>query len=182
MQRLFDGADQTATKLQTEAASVQRQMLWDLVAQVDIDKERIVIMPKLDMLGETIELNDPEPLTVVARILRAGKRSTIMVPASGNVETTRHDASLIRLIATAASARKSVEESPEDPKKIAIALDYDKDYFARLVRIGYLAPDITSAILEGRQPKTLTRQHLARLSNLPIDWKEQRELLGFATA
>ena len=181
MQRLFDRAEQKGTELHTEDASVQRQLLWDLVTRVDVDKDRIIIRPKLDMpVDDTIELNNPEPLTVIARILRASKRTTIMVPASGNVETTRHDASLIVLIATAASAPKLVEASTDDPKKIAAALDYDMDYFARLVRIGYLAPDITSAILEGRRPRTLTRQHLARLSNLPISWKEQRQLLGFA--
>ena len=32
-----------------------------------------------------------------------------------------------------------------------------------LVRISFLAPDILVAILEGRQPGTLTRQKLARI-------------------
>ena len=31
-------------------------------------------------------------------------------------------------------------------------------YFARLVRLSYLAPDITEAILDGRQPHVLTRR------------------------
>lgn len=62
---------------------------------------------------------------------------------------------------------------------VAAAEGYDKDYFARLVRLGYLAPDITTAILDGRQPATLTRIRLARMSKLPLDWAEQRRLLGF---
>lgn len=48
-----------------------------------------------------------------------------------------------------------------------------------LLRISYLAPDIVAAILDGRQPAQLTRQRLARTTNLPIDWQQQREMLGF---
>ena len=54
------------------------------------------------------------------------------------------------------------------------------DYFRVLVRISFLAPDIIAAILGGRQPRTLTRQKLARMTDLPLDWQEQRNALGFA--
>lgn len=47
------------------------------------------------------------------------------------------------------------------------------------IRLAYLAPDIIDAIMEGRQPTSLKASHLRRLSNLPSDWDEQRELLGF---
>lgn len=53
-------------------------------------------------------------------------------------------------------------------------------YFCSLLRLSYLAPDITAAILDGRQPAHLNRQYLARVNNLPIDWASQREILGFA--
>ena len=41
-----------------------------------------------------------------------------------------------------------------------------------------LAPDITEAILEGAQPIDLNLDRLINLS-LPIDWAEQRSVLGF---
>jgi hypothetical protein len=52
--------------------------------------------------------------------------------------------------------------------------------FARLVRVSYLAPDITQAILDGRQPRDLTADKLLAHSRLPLTWHEQRTLLGFA--
>lgn len=45
------------------------------------------------------------------------------------------------------------------------------------LRLAYLAPDITQAILEGRQG-ALTLSRIPQV--LPLDWSEQRELLGFA--
>jgi hypothetical protein len=52
-------------------------------------------------------------------------------------------------------------------------------YFTRLVRLSYLAPDITRAILDGRQ-RGLTADKLLVQSRLPLAWHDQRTLLGFA--
>jgi len=45
--------------------------------------------------------------------------------------------------------------------------------------ISTLAPCIVAAIVEGRQPATLTRKRLAKLTNLPVEWADQRQALGF---
>jgi site-specific DNA recombinase len=48
-------------------------------------------------------------------------------------------------------------------------------------RVGqYLAPDITQAILDGRQPSDLTAEKLLEHSRLPLAWHDQRIVLGFA--
>ena len=52
-------------------------------------------------------------------------------------------------------------------------------YFTRLVRLSYLAPDITQAILDGRQPRDLTPEKLLEHSRLPLAWHAQRIVLGF---
>ena len=44
-------------------------------------------------------------------------------------------------------------------------------YFTRLVRLSYLAPDITQAILEGGQPRDLTADQLFAHSRLPLVWQ-----------
>jgi site-specific DNA recombinase len=53
-------------------------------------------------------------------------------------------------------------------------------YFTRLIRLSYLAPDITRAILDGRQPRDLSVDKLLAHSRLPLTWDEQRKVLGFA--
>jgi hypothetical protein len=62
----------------------------------------------------------------------------------------------------------------------AVELGVSSAYLGVLLRLSYLAPGIVAAILDGRQPATLNRQRLARMATLPLDWKGQRELLGFA--
>jgi hypothetical protein len=53
-------------------------------------------------------------------------------------------------------------------------------YFARLLRLNYLAPDIQAAIMDGSHPADLTRNRLV-FSSLPLDWEQQRRLFGFAS-
>ena len=52
-------------------------------------------------------------------------------------------------------------------------------YVYALLRLPWLAPDITAAIVNGRQPPQLNAKKLMRLTaHLPADWTEQRALLG----
>jgi site-specific DNA recombinase len=53
-------------------------------------------------------------------------------------------------------------------------------YLYILLRLRWLAPDITTAIVNGRQPLQLNAMRLMRLTaQLPADWSAQRALLGF---
>ena len=53
-------------------------------------------------------------------------------------------------------------------------------YVSRLLRLPSLAPDITTAIINGKNPPQLTAKKLMRLAlEIPVDWSEQRNLLGF---
>lgn len=64
-------------------------------------------------------------------------------------------------------------------REIARSEKVESSYFTRIVRLTFLSPDITKAILNGRQPPELTASRLMRDTRFPLDWKEQRETLGF---
>jgi site-specific DNA recombinase len=49
---------------------------------------------------------------------------------------------------------------------------------SRYIRVNYLAPDIQTAIMDGTQPDGLTDWALL-YGPLPLDWEQQRQLLGF---
>ena len=62
---------------------------------------------------------------------------------------------------------------------IAIKEQLEGTYISPIIQLAFLAPDITKAILTGTQPETLTLAKLMKSIPIPIDWKEQRRLLGF---
>ena len=45
----------------------------------------------------------------------------------------------------------------------------------------FLAPDIVQRMAEGRQPPELGCRTLLSAAPLPLDWDEQRRVLGFST-
>jgi site-specific DNA recombinase len=63
---------------------------------------------------------------------------------------------------------------------LAVQEGVSRSYFTRVVRLSYLAPDITQAILDGHQPRDLTAEKLLEHSRLPLAWHDQRTALGFA--
>ena len=50
---------------------------------------------------------------------------------------------------------------------------------SRILPLAWLAPDISTAILEGRQSSHLSAKSLRELPDLPLDWVKQRLILGF---
>jgi hypothetical protein len=62
-------------------------------------------------------------------------------------------------------------------KELARAEGYCEHYAAKLMPLAWLAPDLVEAILDGRQPRSLSLGALMR-QPLPTDWAEQRSLFA----
>ena len=62
-------------------------------------------------------------------------------------------------------------------KEIAAEQGISSSYVTRLLRLAFLAPDIVTAILNGRHPPQLTAKRLMDDTRMPLDWTAQRELL-----
>src|SRR5262249_32735797 len=63
-----------------------------------------------------------------------------------------------------------------DTNEIAQRFGLGDAHVRRLLRVAYLAPDIVEAIIEGRQPRTLTGKRLLR--GIPLSWADQRDTFG----
>jgi hypothetical protein len=80
---------------------------------------------------------------------------------------------------------RSRSRHPSTPTKLTVH-DIARDehvsaaYVYDLQRLPWLAPDITAAIINGRQPPQFNAMKLMRrASRLPADWSAQRTPLGF---
>jgi hypothetical protein len=85
---------------------------------------------------------------------------------------------LVVALARAYTWKRMLDEGKFDSlKTLAVALDKDSSYIARILRLATLAPDIAKAIVEGREPNGLSFAQVAKA--LPLEWEEQRRVLGF---
>jgi hypothetical protein len=63
--------------------------------------------------------------------------------------------------------------------QIAQAESVTTAYVTRVTHLALLAPDIVQSIVRGEHPPALNADRLTRQVPLPMDWTEQRALLGF---
>jgi DNA invertase Pin-like site-specific DNA recombinase len=190
-QRLIDRAAQIASGWSTLPSTQVRALVTTLIQQIEVRPERVdlQILPArlATALGTapailgSADQEDANVLTlsVAAQLRRTGKEMTMRIERSDTFPA-RPNPSLIKLIVRAHLFKARLLQSAGGKfAELARREKLNRSYYSRVVRLTYLAPDITRAILEGRQPPGLTAAMLLEHSGLPLAWPEQRKTLGF---
>lgn len=148
----------------------QRELLLDLDAAVQLREDAVHI--RLSISSD----REPTELSVPAKLVRKGHQLKIVVSPDNRGSAGSADPVLAKLIAQAFAAREHLVEGKEH----SCVSDYSRRHLNRLARLAWLAPDIISDILGGRQPAHLTGRYLLRCGDMPLDWSSQRAFFGFA--
>jgi Resolvase, N terminal domain len=118
-------------------------------------------------------------LTVEARLQRVGREMRMLV--ENRDHQTLADPGLLRIIARAHDINARLMQSTA--LTVHAVADQERitpGYISRLLRLPFLAPDIVIAIVNGKNPPQLTAKKLMRQAlQIPVEWTEQRKLLGF---
>jgi hypothetical protein len=124
---------------------------------------------------------DASIITVPARLARHGGANRIIIADGGQFQReARPDPVLIKAVARAHDwFARLTSGRAASIGAIAREQGVTQSYVARVMRLAFLAPDITQAILDGRQPDQVTANRLVLWSQLPLAWPEQRKSLGF---
>ena len=144
-----------------------------LVKRVTIHADRIEIVlteagrPLLPEAASTGSLR----IATVMKASRGGRRLVPSAPA------TRIDKSLVKALAWARDLRWRLEHG-KSLNELAREDSCSRPYVSNLIRLAYLAPGITRAIVNGTQPAQLTLADLMS-RDIPLDWAEQHRSFGF---
>ena len=162
---------------QPTTAPERARVLCDLVERLVIEEDKLVVTMRRAALTETGA--DPISLSVPVRFRRRGVEMKLVI-ADNTARPARLDPALIKSVARGhlwfddvASGRAASLQAIAEREGVT------EGYVRRLIRLAFLAPGIVEAILDGRQPVTLTARYLKRLKPVPTSWSEQRRLLGF---
>jgi hypothetical protein len=166
-----------------------------LISRIDIRAERIEIrlcrhrlhnLLQAGSLEQSLATSTPasDPggiltLNVNARLQRVGREMKLVVQNAD--DRAAADPGLLRIVARAHDFQTRLLQDPTlTVPGIASQERLTIGYLSRLLRLPSLAPDIVTAIIDGKHPPQLSAKRLMRLSlKLPTDWAEQRKLLGF---
>jgi hypothetical protein len=131
-------------------------------------------------LASLFPTND-HPVTLTQDIpMRMKRRGVEMRMIIGDATPIRIDPVLVKTLARAqAWYADFVTRRVATLAEIAAQHGVDKGYVSRVVTLAFLAPDIVEDIVTGRQPADLTAQKLLRQTQLPLEWGEQRRVLGY---
>jgi site-specific DNA recombinase len=125
--------------------------------------------------------DETQILSIPVRVRRAGREIRMLIDGTDPFVAAKPDARLIKLLVRARRFNATLIGSDDVPfAALAKREGVSPSYFTRVVRLSYLAPDITKAILDGHQPGDLTAEKLLEHSRLPLAWHDQRTALGFA--
>jgi DNA invertase Pin-like site-specific DNA recombinase len=164
-------------QLTTSRTSVLRLLLANLDLSITVHADRIEAscckQRLLNLLG-TGQNWDATTIRIALRVpftlQRRGheRKLKLQLDRAGD----RRDPKLIALIIRAHAAREQLARLDSS------ATVSSRRELARVARASYLAPDIIAAIFEGMQPSSLQARRIER-GELPIDWDDQRAVLGF---
>jgi hypothetical protein len=171
-----------------------RVVLLALVQRIDMRPEDVTIHLRPRRLSALLDDRltatnpdrlDDEPtlsLSHPVHLRRAGKEVRMVIDHTDPfVPPPKPDRALIRLVVRAHRFHELlVKHKGGKFGDLAKREKLHRSYFSELLRLAYLAPDITTAILDGHQPPGLTATQLIERSDLPMSWREQRRTLGVA--
>ena len=191
---LIERGRQVAEELGAPAPDKVKATLMALFCRVEIKSDRVEIAISrsrlTELLAGSLDLkmqhqaptsapDDLLGLTVPVGLKRVGREMRMLVENAN--DQTAADPSLLKIIARAHHIQaRLIHNTKLTMHDIAREEQVSAAYIYSLLRLPWLAPDITSAIVNGRKPPQLTAKTLMRLTpRLPAGWAEQRKLLGF---
>ena len=187
--RLIARAEEIGKSWTELPAPRQRAFLTTLIDRIDVGADQIDIHLRPARLAALLDVaatplpsatdDEIQILSMSVQLRRAEQAIKMLIEGTDPFTTAKPDARLVKLLIRARRFNATLLDSDGVPfAALAKREGVSPSYFTRLVRLSYLAPDITEAILEGRQPHDLTADKLLAHSRLPLGWHEQRAVLG----
>ena len=168
-----------------ELAARQRQRHPDalaMVRQVQVHEARIDVTccPKAIAASLDVDLHDDSPASLTlseqVRLTRSG-RAMRLVQEGGVVTGAAPDQSLVRLLVHARRWWAELRQGKIDITRLAERERVTATYLTRVVRLAFLSPEITEAILAGKQRAGITGKMLTVEMPIDISWTRQANVL-----
>ena len=176
--RLIARGRQISEEFPTLTPDLIRAILMTLVSRIDIKAEHVEISVYRHRLHDLIKARWLEPfladrapvshpnniltLKVKARLQRVGREMKLVV--HNIADRAAADPGLLRIVARAHDFQERLLQDPDlTVPAIASQERLTIGYLSRLLRLPSLAPDIVTAIINGKHPPELSAKRLMRL-------------------
>jgi site-specific DNA recombinase len=139
--------------------------------------ERVVVARDhlLITIAGTADRDGPPQKIKIAWSIKARNAATVVEGNDGSERT--HNESLIQSIVRAHAWMRSLQDGAyQSNEELAGASSLHPKVVRQALRLAFLSPEVTSAVLEGRQRRQLSLAQVPKL--LPLSWTQHQRLLG----
>src|SRR5215469_2108067 len=194
--RLIARAEEIGRSWSELPAARQHAFLTDLIKRIDVGASRIDIHFRPTQLGTSLDIpvmpsssgadDETQILSVPIELRRSGREIKMLIEGTDPFATAKPDARLIRLLIRARQFNAALVDGDAVPfAALAEREGVSPSYFTRLLRLSYLAPDITQAdhlrrtafresALSGQPAKPRSPRHCSVAAEEPMVCKTLR--------
>ncbi|MDO8430927.1 MAG: recombinase family protein [Candidatus Binatus sp.] len=157
--------------------------LKELVERVDLKRDGIGVTLRLAALTNPGQESSIATGATISRFVplvmqRRGAELRLIIEGDTNPPMIM-DPALLKAVARARIwFERLASGHVKSVSQLADSEGLHKRYLRRVLSLAFLAPEIVEAIVESRQPVNLTAQKLLNRIDLPMDWKEQKKVVG----
>ena len=187
LHNIISRCSKLATELSATKYARKQEVVRNILDRIDLHDDRVMINIDNRSLLKIVRADSSvQPAHVNLTIdrqaikLRRGKALRLIIPpTSPNSCSQMRDEKLIALIAESRTIMSLLTEYP-DKSIPTLATEHGRCRvrMMKVAKLACLAPDIVTAIVEGRQPPNLTPCKLLA-AELSLAWGEQKRVLGF---
>jgi site-specific DNA recombinase len=179
----LEGARGYARRLHSATPSERIEMLQRLVARITVATESLEIALRIDAVcsdRSSVPSDETTSIVVPVQLKRCGLAVRLIVRSADEDQTRGPNPRLVGLLAKA-QRWFSCLQSGRYPSVLAIAQEHGvvTKEVTQVIYLAFMAPDIVLKIARGEQPMDLGVRKLQSMAPLPLEWGEQRKLLGF---
>lgn len=164
----------------TDKESTHRAHLERCIEAVEVGPSSVRIT--IDLVGCAMVKDGTGPVSalieVAAERKRCGMAVRLVIGGSGANHVREPDQTMIQLINKAREWLERLTRLGQGIGDIAKEENVSPGYVTRLLHLALLAPDITQSIAAGEHPADVTATRLMQALPLPLEWAEQRKVLG----
>ncbi len=178
----------TVREWNTATTDKIQSLLRSAVQRIVVHNDRIEIQVNRSALRQTVlgmaddpplpsnSADHPVAIEAAAQLKRCGGEVRLVLPPDSPGSKPSPISSLIRAISRAHDwLDRILRGEAVNQRSIAHETGLDERYISRIIPLAFLAPDLTEAILDGKQAAHLSLD--SYLGNIPDDWNRQRAQL-----
>ncbi|OYY71034.1 MAG: hypothetical protein B7Y44_01595 [Sphingomonadales bacterium 28-55-16] len=187
LHNLISRCNKLATEIGAAKYARKQEILRNVLDRIDLHDDLVVFRIDNRGLLNIIRADSsvqPAQLNLIierqAIRVRRGKALRLVIPApTSETDIQMRDEKLISLIAESRTIMAQITDNPDKSiPTLAAEQGRCRVRMMKVAKLTCLAPDIVTAIVEGRQPLKLTPSKLLA-AELPLDWADQKRTLGF---